>query len=248
MDLSEQPVGQTFLRHPWELAKRHFLLHVVRAFRLDAVPACILDAGAGDAWIGMELLHALPEGSSLVSWDIHYGAPSVRADRHRLTPTLGESDTGDLLLALDVLEHIERPLDWLSSLVSRHLAPRGHALVSVPAWPFLYGVHDRALGHHCRFRPATARRLVGAAGLEIICEGGLFLSLLPVRVVGNGVGRWLNPGGAVAPPERLEWRWGRLTRRIVVGALALDCNMALALARRRVTVPGLSWWALCQKI
>lgn len=247
MDLSEQPAGKTFLRHPWELAKRHLLLRFARAFALDARPACILDAGAGDGWMGVELLQTLPAGSRLISWDVHYDAPSAPSDRQRCTPMLGDGDLGDVLLLLDVLEHVDDPRAWLTALVSAHLAPGGYAIVSVPAWPFLYGRHDRALKHHCRFHPAKARHLIEEAGLNVIFGGGMFLSLLPVRCLGNAMDRLLKPGSDAPLPAQLDWRWGRFAQRVATGMLVLDGRLALALARHRMRVPGLSWWALCQK-
>lgn len=248
MDLSEQPTGPHFLRHPWELAKRNFVARLVRSSGLASAPLRLLDAGAGDGWLGRELLRGLPEESSLISWDIHYAAASAPSRRHRLTPTLGNGDVGDLLLALDVLEHVDDPRAWLSDLVAHHLAAGGRAIISVPAWPFLFGPHDRALGHHCRFHPDTIRRLIVAAGLEPLCGGGLFLSLLPVRMALNVMSRLFGRGTEGSRPDDLEWRWGRLTHGLTAGALALDGRIALALARRRVRVPGLSWWALCRKI
>jgi hypothetical protein len=249
MDLSEQPVAQSFLRHPWELAKRDFLLQLVRSFMLDSKPAFILDAGAGDGWIGTELLDILPKGSSLISWDIHYRTPSAPTGRQgqRLTATLGDDDSGDLLLLLDVLEHVDAPHRWLAALVSNHLMDHGHAIVSVPAWPFLYGRHDRALKHQCRFHPDIIRGLIEGAGLDVICQGGLFLSLLPARVLSNVLDHLLQPTHPCPNPERLAWRWGRLTHLMVAGLLAFDCRIALALAKRQIAVPGLSWWALCRK-
>lgn len=248
MDLSEQPLTPTFLRHPWELAKGRFLINLAQAFCLDSRPVRVLDAGAGDGWIGVELLHALPDGSSLISWDVNYRARPAPAEGQRFTATLDGDDRCEVLLALDVLEHLEDPRAWLGGLVSGHLVRHGHAIVSVPAWPCLYGNHDRRLQHYCRFHPATARRLVESAGLRVLCQGSLFLSLLPVRLLGRLAERARPRKGGSVSASRLEWRWGRGPQRLAAGVLNADCRLALAMARRRVAVPGLSWWALCQKI
>lgn len=247
MDLIEQPAATEFLRHPWELAKSRFLIRLAEAFRLDAAPVGVLDAGAGDGWIGAELLHALPSGSTLVSWDVNYRTSPAPAAEQRFTATLNDDDCCGLLLALDVLEHLEDPRAWLDQLVSGHLERQGHAIVSVPAWPCLFGRHDRALRHFCRFHPAAARRLVESAGLRVLCQGSLFLSLLPVRLLGRLAEEVCPQRDDRAHASRLEWRWGGMTQRLTTGILDADCRVALALARRRVAVPGLSWWAVCQK-
>lgn len=248
MDLSEQPLTSTFLRHPWELAKSRFLINLAKAYGLDSRPVRVLDAGAGDGWIGVEWLRALPQGSRLVSWDVNYRGRPAPAEGQRFTATLDSDDRCEVLLALDVLEHLEDPRAWLAELVSAHLVRQGHAIVSVPAWPWLYGSHDRSLHHYCRFHPATAERLIERAGLRVLCRGSVFLSLLPVRVMGRMTERLRTRTRGSEPESRLEWRWGRVPQRLATGILNVDCRLALAMARRRVAVPGLSWWALCQKI
>jgi hypothetical protein len=156
----------------------------------------------------------------------------------------------DAVLLLDVLEHVLDDGAFLTSVVSDNLVPSpgGRVLISVPAWPALYTEHDRALLHHRRYTPAACRALIAAAGLEVIRGGGLFHGLLPIRALGamrEAAVRRL--GRAPAPPKLLgEWKGGRLLSAIVEGALAADTAMSRQLARAGISVPGLSYWALCK--
>lgn len=72
----------------------------------------------------------------------------------------------DLVVALDVLEHIERDQDALVALVSM-AKPGGFILVTVPAHPVLWGAHDRRLHHVRRYRRQDLRRIFHATGCEI---------------------------------------------------------------------------------
>ena len=67
---------------------------------------------------------------------------------------------------LDVLEHIEDDRATLEA-VHRVLAPAGQLLITVPAFPFLWGEHDVAHHHQRRYRAKGLRQLLEATGYEI---------------------------------------------------------------------------------
>lgn len=56
----------------------------------------------------------------------------------------------DLIVAFDVLEHIEDDAAAVATL-ARQLAPGGLLFLTVPAGTALHGEHDRRLGHHRRY-------------------------------------------------------------------------------------------------
>jgi SAM-dependent methyltransferase len=70
------------------------------------------------------------------------------------------------VVAINVLEHFEddvRTLGTLRSLV----VPGGNLVLLVPGYPSLYGRFDRVVGHCRRYTPATLRRAVEAAELDV---------------------------------------------------------------------------------
>ena len=77
-----------------------------------------------------------------------------------------EAGSFDLVVALDVLEHIERDQEALVSLVSM-AKPGGYILVTVPAHPILWGAHDRRLHHIRRYRRRELKRMCAATGCEL---------------------------------------------------------------------------------
>jgi SAM-dependent methyltransferase len=73
----------------------------------------------------------------------------------------------DLVLMLDVLEHIHDDVDAAASLCGL-LRPGGHAILTVPALPSLWSVHDEANHHHRRYTHRSLRCCLETAGLAIV--------------------------------------------------------------------------------
>lgn len=104
--------------------------------------------------------------------------PSPVAARFCAEKGLGRVESGDIcalpfgdhtfatVLATDVIEHVDDDLQALRE-VRRVLRPGGHALVTVPAFPSLWGLQDEVAHHKRRYRMAPLTALMSAAGLEV---------------------------------------------------------------------------------
>lgn len=252
MDLTEVPAGP-FRRHPWEVARARFFGRVLREMG-SGVARSVLDVGSGDGYSAGELLLELPAASSVVCFDANYSAEDLK--RYSQAAPRGLSFVRqqpaaqfDVLLFLDVLEHVEDDHGFLTGLVRNNLAPGGSVLVSVPAWQPLFGPHDVELLHHRRYNPAACRALLAASGLSVRRSGGLFHTLLIARlaaVLAERVARLL--GRQPKPLAHLgEWRGGAALSSMVERALTVDNALTHALTRRGWALPGLSYWAMCER-
>lgn len=235
-------------RHPWETARLRFFLGVLASAGLQTSAGRVLDIGSGDAFFARSLLPALSPQAKVVCVDTGYeDAGGQDAD---LLPNLQlcrDRPPGDfdLVLLLDVLEHIGQDEAFLRDLVANALTADAHVLVSVPAWPSLFTSHDKALHHHRRYSPQQARQLLTASGLRILRSGGLFHGLLLPRL-------WARLAEALRPPaerqpDSLAWHHGRLVTNAVDAVLATDNALSRLGARVGAEIPGLSWWALCSR-
>jgi len=166
---------------------RRFHRRVVELVR-QTQPSCLLDAGCGQGFTLRALQQAglnIPttgadlDGESL-AWGRSHGltrSPLVMADVLRLPFADGSFD---LVLCLEVLEHLADPGRGLSELLR---LTRRYVLVSVPHEPWfrlanlLRGKHVAALGndpeHVQQFSAAALRRLV-AAQAELLWHGTSF--------------------------------------------------------------------------
>jgi SAM-dependent methyltransferase len=88
----------------------------------------------------------------------------------------------DLILALDLLEHVSDDLALLRELW-RVCKPGGHLLITVPAHQFLWSEHDEALHHKRRYSRRGLRRLISATGFETVrFSSAITFLLAPIAV------------------------------------------------------------------
>ena len=249
MDLIEfekEPVR----RHPWEEVRFRFFARQLARSGALAPGTTILDVGAGDAWFSSRLARRVPR-LKVTCWDAAYPLhppadaagcpPNVRI---HLSST-GPEERASVILLLDVIEHVADDVSFLGELVRDSLQPGGLVLVSVPAWPSLYSSHDVRLKHHRRYTARAARRCLRASGLEVVRSGGLFHLLLVPRALQV---LWERLTGKAHPPQDLgHWKASELATALVEAALSCDAALASLGSSLRCDLPGLSWWALCQK-
>jgi len=156
--------------HWWFAGRRHIIAAVLG--RLAIRPRSVLDVGCG-AGTNLELLATLHPASARVGIDIEReplvycridrAAPVLQADVRHL-PFAGSAF--DLITALDTLEHVEDDAAVLRELF-RTCRPGGTLLLTVPAFPFLWGNVDD-LGHHYRrYRRHELAERVTRAGFSI---------------------------------------------------------------------------------
>lgn len=116
---------------------------------------------------------------------------------------LKPSEKFDLIVMLDVLEHLEHPVESLKALRS-HLRKGGKLLVTVPANPWLWSAHDT---HHHHYRRYTARSLRTHAikgGFKVSFLSPYNMFLLPLAAAGRLVDRLRGnktPAGLGIPPR-----------------------------------------------
>jgi SAM-dependent methyltransferase len=84
----------------------------------------------------------------------------------------------DLVLLLDVTEHIDDQRALSEAL--RALKPGGSAIITVPAYAWLWSYRDVAAGHRRRYARRQLREIIQAAGFTVIFLGFYQCFLLPV--------------------------------------------------------------------
>ena len=86
--------------------------------------------------------------------------------------------TYDLIVLLDVVEHIENTSEFFNS-INRILSKEGHIVISVPAYESLWSQHDVRLKH---FRRYTWQTLLNEVkDYEVVKRIGFNYLLLPIR-------------------------------------------------------------------
>ena len=89
------------------------------------------------------------------------------------------SQKADLLLFIDVLEHVEDDLALLNRYVSNSSSD-ALFVISVPAFKSLWSNHDVFLEHFRRYRKKDLRNLIQKAGLKELEASYIFGSIFPL--------------------------------------------------------------------
>jgi SAM-dependent methyltransferase len=111
----------------------------------------------------------------------------------------------DIVTAFDVLEHLHDDVAAAREL-RRVLQPDGSAVITVPAYPFLWSEHDIVHAHVRRYTRGSLGRTLRTAGLEIRNAGYFMTLLLPVAIVERLAERLLPRRRQLLPlpPRRLN--------------------------------------------
>lgn len=165
---------------------------VVRRLLPAADSASVLEIGCGGGAVAARLAGAHDY------LGVELDAVSATAAARRLA-TVGRGEvrhgdlsvvepgrTFDLVLALEVIEHIEDDLAAATAWIDR-LRPGGSLIISTPAYRSRYGPMDELVGHFRRYEPDGLVALLRDAGLRdtFVVHYGAPLALMiePVRNV-----------------------------------------------------------------
>ena len=177
-------------RHFWFRGTRKVILDWARkTTSSDLSDLKIADVGCGP---GTTLAY-LSDVTNLVGVDLSScalslakerapGAQLVAADAAHIPLA---SQSFDLVFCLDMLEHLPEP-EKAASEIYRILEPGAHLVATVPAWQFLFGEHDHALGHHRRYRKKGFKELLEQAGFTDIRVSYYNTALFPPIAILRG--------------------------------------------------------------
>jgi SAM-dependent methyltransferase len=252
MDLRERTEGFK-LRHPWELSR----IKALRRILLNTIPlgkkVKVLDVGCGDGFISRELFKKIPV-HSISGVDIHLSSVQIDelSSQSALVNYLNDYRElkyrfYELILVLDIIEHIENDDVFLFGIVDKYMADNAHIVITAPAFQCIYSAHDKFLEHYRRYSRKELLALIKVNNLECLRSGYLFTSLLPVRSLLVFLEKYLGfrKGGKRGVGT---WRHGKVTTRIFEILLDFDNFLAISFARRGIIIPGLTVWALCRKL
>jgi SAM-dependent methyltransferase len=178
--------------HRQEAASDHFIDIASRAHAMKEVkrsivhtPSVILEIGCAAGNFLRELLQQLP-GHVIIGSDYTLDTlqeagsniPSVPLLRFDLSQCPLPDDFADVVVLLNVLEHIEDDEGAVAHLF-RVLRPGGVAIMEVPAHAPLFDIYDRVLMHFRRYDMHRLTRLLHKAGFTIERRSHLGFFLFP---------------------------------------------------------------------
>lgn len=187
----------------WFVSRRELVLSLMGRLPLPAEGALLLDVGCGTGATAAELRRF----GQVVGVDFSPLALERcrRRKLDRLVRARAEAipladGCADALVATDLIEHLDDDGAALREFL-RVLKPGGWAVISVPAFQFLWSEHDEALMHRRRYVASSLRRVARAAGFDVPTLNYALCFLFPAAL-GRLAGR-KRPAGR-APEAQLK--------------------------------------------
>lgn len=167
----------------WFVSRRELVLRLVSRLPMSPAPF-LLDIGCGTG----ATARGLERFGDVLGVDFSPEALACCRTRGlgRLARARAESlplsdNAADAIVATDILEHIEDDRAALREFL-RVLKPGGHAVVTVPAYRFLWGEHDVALMHHRRYVANELSERAREAGFEVAKLSYALCFLMPLAL------------------------------------------------------------------
>jgi len=184
----------TELRHWWFVARRRILRSLIRQILPPCRDSVIVDVGCGTggniASLGDDYtcvgIDPSPEAIELATSRFE----GVRFICGRAPDDLDEAARGAKLFMLtDVLEHVPDDFAMLAKLLAT-AEPGAYLLLTVPADPALWSVHDVSYGHYRRYDRERFERLWQGLPVSALLVSYFNARLYPVVRLIRQVSRW----------------------------------------------------------
>lgn len=152
----------------WHVAKRTLVTNLLNKY--SPPPGQLVEGGIGACG---NLIHFHEIGYEVAGLDVMPDAISRGRERGLASVQVHDieqpwpfpSDSVDAITLLDVLEHTAEPVAVLSNIRDT-LKHDGAAVLTVPAYPWLFSEWDQALGHYRRYTTAMLKEQILDAGLK----------------------------------------------------------------------------------
>lgn len=177
-----------------------------------AIGERIVEAGAGIGTVSdlvlrraspREMLLIEPAGNNIPELHRRFDDDKRVRIHHGYLEDIGDTVAADTVIAVNVMEHVERDAEFLRA-AHLTLASGGALLLLVPAMPAIYGSLDRAFDHYRRYTRSGLEQSLLAAGFEI--ETLHYLNIVGV-VAWFAAGRVFHRTTLGRPQVRFYDRW-----------------------------------------
>jgi len=253
LDLLEHKNNTASIRHPWETARLEVIQSLLQRESILLEATTIADIGCGDTFVVNSLANKYPNkkyiaiDSAFTDEDIEYFSSGTNNNisLYNNIDAIDKEQSIDIILLMDVIEHIELDVDFLKSLIDNTgLTEKSRILITVPAFNSLFSAHDKYLKHFRRYNTRELKRTAEEAGYSVQSSGYFFSSLLTVRVFerlaevlfGKKDQKGLN-----------EKQYNEKTAKVIKTFLLLDFGISKIFNKIGISIPGLSTYIICTK-
>lgn len=246
-------------RHPWELARLKSVEKLLHHEFLNAKDGCIVDIGCGDAFVVNELGAKFPhitflavdiafKDDTLAFYKSHITSPNVSlySSLDEIVSDIKQKKVIGVLL-LDVVEHIEQDVAFLTDLHARPwLDNDTKVFITVPAYKSLFCARDIYLGHYRRYTNQLLKNHLQQAHFAPKKLFYFFTILLLPRIL-QVIKEKIKSEKPANNTNVEQWNGSKLASKMVVNILYADFLICWFLYKIGIKLPGLSNITVCQK-
>ncbi|MGI6320443.1 MAG: class I SAM-dependent methyltransferase [Bacteroidales bacterium] len=249
--------------HPWEFARLKVVYDLIEENILsnselskkDSIT--VLDIGCGDAFFLDTLSKMIPNikayaidtaftDESIKYFEEKYSNSSIKFYQNIDDANLDNIEA-DIVLLLDVIEHIEDDVAFLKYLKSKSfIKTNTNFIITIPAFQSLFCSHDHWLGHYRRYNTKMLRNHLQEAGYTTEKDGYFFFTLIFPRWLKVQKEKFIKPDLSEVSGIG-DWQGGKFTTNLIAGFLFLDYSISKIKRKFGIKLPGLSTYSVCQK-
>jgi SAM-dependent methyltransferase len=229
-------MDETYVRRYPDLELHHFWWRVRRrlvgqliANRVDLTRCSVLDIGCGS---GVTMEYLSDAGAAAVR-GIEIDPLALRPDsaiNDRIVVgdllELNIDETYDIVIMLDVLEHIDNDTSALAKVRSS-MSRDGLLILTVPAYGWLWSSHDVTNAHFRRYSARQLRARLESSGFRVEQIGYMFAGLVPPKLVM----RWLEMAGVDLGNASIEAGRRSFLSELAYRWFRMEATLAARLAR-----------------
>ncbi|MEA5593945.1 class I SAM-dependent methyltransferase [Rivularia sp. UHCC 0363] len=229
-------------KHWWFVARRQIIEQVILKLNLPK-NAQILEAGCGTGG-NLQMLSRYGKVSAMeldeIACQLANQRQVIQVKRGSLPDNIPFNSQYDLILILDVIEHLDDDLSALKALYYK-LKPGGYLLVTVPAYQFLWSEHDEINHHKRRYRLTGLKQVVKNAGYKIGYGSYFNTVLFPVVAIVRGLAKLPKqnknqPSSDLVLPSKPVnqiFKWLFASERYLINRLSLPFGVSILLLARK---------------
>lgn len=256
MDIKEAQFKEgNYDRHPWEEARFYVIYKFLKQYIPSKLPT-VLDIGCGDAFVLQRLAQKAPH-ARFIGIDRAFNEEIIeknnKSSNSHITFLQSVDDVSqtnekaDIVLLLDVIEHIEHVDPFLAELKSSPVIHENTVfIITVPSFSFLYVTRDRWLGHFRRYTLKSLNTSLIKNGYNPLSSVYFFTCLIIPRMVTKLAECFHKP--KIDSVKGIgDWKGNKAINWIIYNILILDFKISSFFYYFGIRLPGLSCLTICKK-
>lgn len=227
-NLEIQKMAKMEAEYWWHEGKKYLVSSLIEHYFDEPTSLNILEVGCGTGGLAETLANygdvtGFDKSDAAIEYCKSRGLQNVFVEDITQLNLDKYKDKFDLILALDVLEHLQDDVDAMSKIKTM-LKDDGLFFINVPAHKFMWSEHDEALEHKRRYHKLELTKKLHDSGFKIL-SNSYFVSFVSPAIVLYRI--WGNIFGKSAYPKTSYVMLPKFVNNFLVSLLKFETKLLL---------------------